>query len=150
MKSPIAREPRERNPYVGLRPFASGDREFFAGRNFEAEDVVSHIVAESALVLHGRTGVGKTSLVNARIIPLLEAKGFQVFPLARVNRFVPGNMQTKEAPNPYVLSTLLSWATHKADPDQLANFSLARFLKDHKRQNIEMGEPAPRAIIFDQ
>ena len=42
------------------------------------------------MLLYSQSGSGKSSLVNARLIPLLEAEGFDVLPPARVQGVVEG------------------------------------------------------------
>lgn len=61
----------EVRPYVGPRPFEESDRLFFFGRGDEAQHIVSLIVAHPVVLLHARSGAGKSSLVNADVIPRL-------------------------------------------------------------------------------
>jgi hypothetical protein len=63
--------PAEVRPYVGPRPFEESDRQLFFGRGDEAQHVVSMIVAHPVVLLHARSGAGKSSLVNADVIPRL-------------------------------------------------------------------------------
>ena len=76
-------------PYVGPRPFERKDQALFFGRDREARELLSLVVAHEAVLLYAQSGAGKTSLLNARLIPLLEEKGFQVLPTARVRGSIP-------------------------------------------------------------
>jgi guanylate kinase len=49
-------------------------------------ELLDLIVAERIVVLHSPSGAGKSSLVQAALIPRLAQEGFQVPPPIRVNR----------------------------------------------------------------
>jgi tetratricopeptide (TPR) repeat protein len=59
------------NPYPGLQAFAEGDRAYFHGRTRECEELFRLVRREVLTVLFGRSGLGKTSLLNAGLFPLL-------------------------------------------------------------------------------
>lgn len=61
-------------PYVGLRPYADVDRAYFFGRQRDQRIVASNFGAASLTVLYGATGVGKTSVLEAGVIPILRAE----------------------------------------------------------------------------
>src|SRR5438128_12431689 len=71
-------------PYPGPRPFRSDERDFFFGRRPETRDLFSYITAHRAVLLYASSGAGKTSLINAGVIPELRNAGFSVLPPARV------------------------------------------------------------------
>jgi conflict system STAND superfamily ATPase len=118
----------------------------FFGRKQEASDLLSLTVAHGEVLVYAQSGAGKTSLLNARLIPLLEEEGFEVFPLARVRGIIPKELKLEEIANLYIFNTLLGWAERALDPRELAQLTLARFLKraDNEREAL------PRIIIFDQ
>jgi hypothetical protein len=62
-------------PYKGADSFQAEDAPLFFGRELAAEDVVTRILSSRCTLLHARSGTGKTSLINARIIPKLEQRG---------------------------------------------------------------------------
>jgi hypothetical protein len=64
------REPQV--PYRGLAFFTGKDESMFAGREEEIEEVATRILAGDTLVLYGPSGVGKTSLLRAGVVPALE------------------------------------------------------------------------------
>ena len=145
----MASESMERNPYVGPRPFEREDRDLFFGRDREIYDLLSLVFAHRVLLFYAQSGAGKTSLLNAGLIPLLEEERFEVLPLARVGGPIPEDIERKEIPNLYVFNTLMSWAK-EADPRRLAQMSLADFLKEREHPTDEEGFPLPRVVIFDQ
>jgi hypothetical protein len=65
--------PGSRSPFVGTRPFAAEDAAFFFGREREAARLANLIIANTLTVLYGDSGVGKSSLINARLPRALEA-----------------------------------------------------------------------------
>ncbi|HXN58800.1 MAG TPA: hypothetical protein VN912_09485, partial [Candidatus Angelobacter sp.] len=78
-----------REPFVGPRPFEREEEEFFFGRDREAEDLVSLVIANRVVLLYAQSGAGKTSLVNARLVPGLEKEGLEVLPPGRVRGLTP-------------------------------------------------------------
>jgi hypothetical protein len=140
----------EFEPYVGPRPFERDDKAFFFGRDHEASDLFSLVIAHRVLLLYAQSGAGKTSLINAGLIPLLEEEGGEVLPLARVQGLIPEDIEPEEIPNLYVFNSLMSWAEDEADPKRLAQMSLADFLKEREHPTDEEGLPSPRVVIFDQ
>ena len=71
------------NPYVGPRPYERRDRGNFYGRDREARELRALIVADREVLFYAPSGAGKTSLLNAVVIPALEDKGFHVLPTVR-------------------------------------------------------------------
>ena len=68
------------NPYQGLAAFREEDQEFFFGREQLTEQLVSTIEETPFLALLGSSGRGKSSLINAGIIPRLrESKDYLIF-----------------------------------------------------------------------
>ncbi len=63
-------------PYKFLDYFEAADRPIFFGREEEVNHLVQRIMAHRLTVLFGQSGVGKTSLINAGVIPWLEGEGY--------------------------------------------------------------------------
>jgi hypothetical protein len=72
------------SPYLGLQPFGVEDAPQFFGPEREARDLVSHIYANPLVVFYAPSGAGKTSLLNAAVIPQLQ-EDFDVLPPARIS-----------------------------------------------------------------
>lgn len=140
----------EFQPYVGPRPFEREDQALFFGRQGEARDLLSLVIAHQDVLFYAQSGAGKTSLLNARLIPMLEQKGFEVFPTTRVGGMLPEKIKPEEIPNIYVFNTLMSWMGDKTDAQQVMAMSLADFLKERERPADTDEGPFPRVIIFDQ
>ena len=58
-------------PYVGPRPFRKEEQAIFFGRDGEIRELSSLVVAHRTLLLYARSGAGKTSLINAGLVPRL-------------------------------------------------------------------------------
>ena len=66
------------NPWLGLRSYQEG--EIIYGRAEDIERLGQCILSHTQTVLYGRSGIGKTSILNAGIFPLVRKKGF--FPVS--------------------------------------------------------------------
>ena len=69
-----------RSRYPGSTPFAKNDEWVFFGRDTDIKNLRTKINLEKIIVLHGRSGLGKTSLLNAGVLPRLE-KQYITIPL---------------------------------------------------------------------
>lgn len=59
------------SPYPGLRPFRPDEQRFFKGRRAQIEQITARLTSEKCVVVHGGSGSGKSSLVQAGVIPAL-------------------------------------------------------------------------------
>ena len=100
------------NPYVGPRAFQRGERLY--GRDREVMELLDLLIAERIVLLYSPSGAGKTSLIQAALIPELEQEGFQILPVMRVSlepqplTNQPTSQPTNQPTNRYILSLLLS------------------------------------------
>ena len=95
------------NPYVGPRPFQTGETLY--GRDREILELLDLLIAERIVLLYSPSGAGKTSLIQAGLLPELEEEDFQPLPVMRVS-LEPPPEQANDLPsgvNRYVLSALL-------------------------------------------
>ncbi len=58
-------------PYRGLQPYTEADRDFFFGRERDQEIIASNLYAAPLTILYGESGVGKSSVLLAGVVPLL-------------------------------------------------------------------------------
>lgn len=59
------------NPWPGLLAFREADQAYFEGRRTESEDLFRLVMRERLTVLFGLSGLGKSSLLQAGLFPLL-------------------------------------------------------------------------------
>jgi WD40 repeat protein/tetratricopeptide (TPR) repeat protein len=64
-----------KSPYRDIHQFRYVDRDLFFGREQEIEDLVLKVMLYRVVVLFGGSGAGKSSLINAGLIPALENQG---------------------------------------------------------------------------
>lgn len=58
-------------PYRGLQPYTADDRPFFFGRERDQQIIVSNLYAAPLTILYGGSGVGKSSVLLAGVVPQL-------------------------------------------------------------------------------
>jgi WD40 repeat protein len=137
-------------PYVGPRSFRKEQRAFFFGRDEEADELVSIVTAHSAVLFYSQSGAGKTSLLNAKLIPKLEEEEcFLVLPPMRVQGQLPANLEIETDANIFVLNALMS----SGDIDPVRSnmkMSFHEFVSQCSKRTNEYGEPAPTVMVFDQ
>jgi hypothetical protein len=143
------------NPYVGPRAFQTGEKLY--GRDREARELLDLLIAERIVLLHSPSGAGKSSLVQAGLIPRLEEDGFQVMPVVRVNQEPPAALLKSDHFNRYVFSILLS--LEEALPDDkrtpvenLALMSLENYMRDYSQKIKDPNAPESDSsiLIIDQ
>lgn len=144
------------SPYVGPRAFRPG--EALHGRVRETRDLTELLAAERIVLCHSPSGAGKTSLIQARLVPALEAR-FVVRGPVRVSD--PASVGVEGA-NRYVLSVLLGMESARAEEadrlpvGELARLTLDEYLalraepSDRPGPDGEAPPPRPEVLIFDQ
>ena len=60
--------------YPGSKPFTRDDEQLFFGRDEDISKLTTFIQVERTTVLYGKSGLGKTSLLNAGVLPKLESE----------------------------------------------------------------------------
>jgi formylglycine-generating enzyme required for sulfatase activity len=91
--------PRKSYRYPGVQPFSSDQQRIFFGRQEDTQRLLSLMLQERLCVLFGKSGHGKSSLLNAGIIPALAEKGKKgnrrYLPVTvRFNTWTPQDTQT--------------------------------------------------------
>lgn len=86
-------KPQNINPFKELQSFGEADQSFFFGRDLEINELLSKVYRYKIVGLFGESGTGKTSLINAGIIPCLKRENFCVVsvrcldePIERIRR----------------------------------------------------------------
>jgi tetratricopeptide (TPR) repeat protein len=159
-------------PYPGPRPFRPSESDRFFGRAAEARQLVALMQAHPVVLLYAPSGTGKSSLINAGLVPrLLTEEEFEVFPIGTVRGAVPDDPARTERGNVFVTNLLSNWARElgerrrvaaeavrppalrKAErrPGKAARWStIPEFLRARERPTTADGFPAERAVIIDQ
>jgi DNA-binding winged helix-turn-helix (wHTH) protein len=71
--------PGSARPYKFLDYYTEQDTQLFFGRETEVEAICSQIIAHRSCILYGRSGVGKSSILRAGLMPRLKSEGHLAF-----------------------------------------------------------------------
>jgi WD40 repeat protein len=136
-------------PYVGPKPFEERHSGIFCGRDNEARDLLSVVIAQREVIVFAKSGAGKTSLLNAGLLPLLKREGFTVLGPARVS--APTRENAPED-NIYVHnlqdSLAKSWVSTPRTGETLAAFLKKGIAADQASRGLK--EPTLAILILDQ
>jgi tetratricopeptide (TPR) repeat protein len=148
MSASNAQNDTGRPPYIGLRAFRTEDNDRFFGRSQESNEVATLWRANKLTILYGASGVGKTSLLQAGVIPLLDPERFDILPIGRVPAGLPLS-DNPRARNPYVFAFLSSLAPSRPSTE-LAGQSIPKFLRQRGIKRDRYGDPVPILLAIDQ
>ena len=153
------------NPYVGPRTFGRADTHLFFGREREARELHDLVITRRLVLFYAQSGAGKSSLINACLIPGLEEKGFEVLPVGRVSGMLPSETNVD---NIFVYNLMLSLDQSGQQLSRFGDMMLADFLDDlttdekgdyyyddgpiqeDRLNDGQSDEVRPRVLIIDQ
>lgn len=129
--------------YPNLKAFTANEQHLFFGREREKEELHQLVVLHNIVVLFGKSGTGKTSLLQAGVVPQLEHRLLQPVFL-RLNR---SNAQQQLLPPEQQVLEILRDGKYlpKSTPDGL---TLWEYLKLFRYTSA--GERYTPLLIFDQ
>jgi hypothetical protein len=114
--------------YPGSRPFHRADSGRFFGRDVEAAELSETWLRNRLTYVFGPAGIGKSSLVSAGVLPLVNRAQVELLPVGRLS----GESSSPAAPpgphTPYTLALLRSWSPLGAGLDELAPFTIDEFV----------------------
>ncbi|MEL7251002.1 MAG: hypothetical protein AAFO03_21430 [Bacteroidota bacterium] len=79
--------------YPGPKPFAANQSHLFYGREQESKRLLGLMQNQQLTVLYGRSGYGKSSLLNAAVLPKMQEDGYQVINV-RLGAWTPQSTNT--------------------------------------------------------
>ena len=65
-----------RHPWLGLASFTEETRAYFYGRDDEVAELARRVQRKLLTVLFGQSGLGKTSILRAGLVPRLREQGY--------------------------------------------------------------------------
>jgi tetratricopeptide (TPR) repeat protein len=139
----------DERPYVGARPFRPEDGNRFFGRSTESRDLAALWRANRLTVLYGASGVGKTSLLMAGVIPLLDSGSAEVLPPGRVSHGSVFPLTALPEHNPYTFALLTSWSPGEP-ATRLSGLAVPDFLRRRGKRTDRYGRPLPVFAAIDQ
>jgi hypothetical protein len=72
--TPVSVDPE--HPWLGLSSYSEETRAYFHGRDEETAELARRVQRKNLTVLFGQSGLGKTSLLRAGLVPRLRGDGF--------------------------------------------------------------------------
>lgn len=132
---------REDRMYPGSEPFTSADSARFGGRDAEGAELRDLWQSSRVTFLVGPAGIGKTSLLNAKVLPKFELSKPPPL-LGRLSDRARYPVALLEGHNPYTLALLRSWSGY--DSRHLANDTIADYLRRYAERHP--GRPIMAAI----
>ena len=122
------------NPYVGPSPLTSKNKLY--GRDRELADLIDLLISERIVLLYSPSGAGKTSLLQAGLVPAIKERGFTYRNMIRVNTEPPPGLED----NRYSVSVMASLKL-EGKPTEFGGLTLAQYLDPN---------PNGELLVFDQ
>lgn len=130
--------------YPGIRAFEENEQYLFFGRNDEIRRLYAQVTANTLVVLFAKSGIGKSSLLNAGLLPLLDFDRYRSVKVRFQNTgTTPTDALKSELKNYLNAEELLAQTGCSPDDAPLWEFLRACRFERH-------GETATPMLVFDQ
>ncbi len=161
MENKPASLPLPSAPYRGIEPFRFIDQPIFSARADEVRKLVRLITIYRGIFLYGESGAGKSSLINAGLIPALRDEGFvaervRVQPIARQELVIERIALTDEGTPPFLPSRFAASSDKQTPEPARVVLSVEEFVKAVgkrpmlQRQDGTSTSDVVPVLIFDQ
>jgi hypothetical protein len=159
---PVVAPPLPDEPYRGVEPFRFVDYQIFSARGEETWTLFSNVTLYRAVLLYGASGTGKSSLINAGLLPLVLKENLvpdrlRVQPLAgreiKVERLKMSGSEQETVHLPSNFAADQSDASSESIELSLAAFRsrIEEFRPPETEGTVHRASDAPRPLlIFDQ
>jgi len=137
------------HPWLGLASFTEESRAYFHGREEEVAELARRVQRKLLTVLFGQSGLGKTSILRAGIVPRLRPEGY--CPVYVRIDYAPESPPPAEQIKQAIFRATESMGTWTQPGTAIAGESLWEFL--HHRDDIlkdASGRTVVPLLIFDQ
>jgi hypothetical protein len=140
-----ADETLDANPFPGPKPYRLNQKELFFGRRNEVEELTSLVLSTSAVLIYAHSGSGKSSLLEAGLVPNLEENfDYRIFTVRFNELGQPEDGAGTPQANPFVDLVYDRVLSKDAPPPDARDIGqLAESLRD------KYGE-TPTLLILDQ
>lgn len=109
-------------PWRGPKPMEPGDDDLLIGRQDDRDRFAHEVLTHQLVILHGESGVGKSSLLNVGLVRDLSERGFQ--PIVCRN-----------------------WTREASSPDRPEEFVAAKVAAELRSLGIDVGDGAPQSMV---
>jgi hypothetical protein len=130
--------------YPGIRSFEAAEQNLFFGRSEEIRSLYAQVKTLNLVVLFSKSGIGKSSLLNAGLVPLLDLEPYIPIKIRLQDTSVGPIESVKNTLLPYLDKDLLQQNTGKG----VASAGFWESLRSCRFERY--GEPAVPVLIFDQ
>ena len=113
---------RDTCPWRGPKPMEAGDDDLLVGRQDDRDRFAHEVLTHQLVILHGESGVGKSSLLNVGLVRDLTERGFQ--PIVCRN-----------------------WTREAGSPDQPEDFVAAKVATELRSLGINVDDGAPQSMV---
>ena len=147
--APAAPAPDERNPWLGLASFTEETREYFYGREEETAELARRVQRKLLTILFGQSGLGKTSILRAGLVPRLRGQGY--CPVYVRIDYAPSTPEPAEQIKLAIIEAARGCGEWTRVGVAVSGESLWEFL--HHRDDVlrdGQGRPLIPLLIFDQ
>ena len=135
-------ENTRKNPWLGLESYREG--EILYGRDEDIRDLTQCVLNDSDTLLYGKSGIGKSSVLNAGVIPAARRYGFEPILIRLSHKEQHSYLQQIKD----VLSSIVIMK-QVVDCKDVENESLYEFFHRHTFHTMD-GQRTKLLIIFDQ
>jgi tetratricopeptide (TPR) repeat protein len=133
-------------PFPGPRPFRPDDKRLFFGRAAQVRETWEAWLSDPVVVLSGPVAVGKTSLLRAGVLPAVESKDADVFPVGRITSPpVPG--APRRTTDGSTRELLRSWNGDVPPPRAM---TVLEFMEERREALGVQGKSRPLLACIDQ
>jgi tetratricopeptide (TPR) repeat protein len=119
---------RPKGPYPGQHPFLQADHDSFFGREIESAALLELWQDNQIVLAAGPAASGKTSLLQAGVLPMLAGNRAHALPPGRVSYGTTFPTTALPRHNPYTLALLRSWSRGEA-PTRLVDLTVSDFIR---------------------
>lgn len=130
------------HPWLGLESFTEGTQKYFFGRDAEIADIYVRTRENALTILYGQSGLGKTSLLGAGLIPKLKIEHCQ--PILIRLRYEKTDLPLLEQVKSALAAAVFS------SGEQAASCAAATLWELLHHTGIRPAAACPPVLIFDQ
>lgn len=138
--------------YPGVQPFRTDQQHLFFGRNSDIESLFELVFTEKVIVLYGKSGYGKSSLLNAGILPRLtnerNRRRYHFLPI--LVRFFNWSGHSEETPLQKFTTILEDALPAQGDAFFLEHRNMQRTLWWLAMRRMHEGDNPRLVFVFDQ
>jgi hypothetical protein len=109
-------------PWRGPKPMEPGDDDLLVGRQDDRDRFAHEVLTHQLVILHGESGVGKSSLLNVGLVRDLTERGFQ--PIVCRN-----------------------WTREAGSPDRPEDFVAAKVAAELRSLGVDIDAAAPQSMV---